>query len=357
MVRNQNPPTSKTTRKKRRSFIALLNLKTFLLFVIRFRSRSVPRENAVCRCFYFNELILLESVALRLQASAINPPPGCAKPKYRPCFQAQSRRERPCRVRDLVLQAGARASASAAWRFAPARRAEPRSARSSVRQAQSPRRPGQCGCRQSASCAGLTAGASVALHFKDQRRHHHCHRRRIAHENLVHPSPLRLNHRRMHDRVQLLQPSPLKGQLGQPRPIQPAIRSPQPPPQRLEQFRRYTFCPGSISVRPSSSASITSAPSSRNICATVLLPLPRPPVDPTRSIGLESPAASWRRARCSPSAWRWSADPRRPVQVCTPRPVRRPWDARRRQSSIRAWQRSPRASHRPQRTGRTPRAS
>ena len=44
-----------------------------------------------------------------------------------------------------------------------------------------------------------------------------------------------------------------------------------------------TGWPGSMSVRPSASDSTTCAPSSRSIAATVDLPLPSPPVSPTRS--------------------------------------------------------------------------
>ena len=46
-----------------------------------------------------------------------------------------------------------------------------------------------------------------------------------------------------------------------------------------------TGWPGSMSARPRASASMTCAPSERSIAATVDLPLPSPPVSPTRSIG------------------------------------------------------------------------
>src|ERR1700722_18983640 len=45
-----------------------------------------------------------------------------------------------------------------------------------------------------------------------------------------------------------------------------------------------------MSSRPISSASMTSAPSSRRYAETVLLPLPRPPVSPTRNIVLYASA-------------------------------------------------------------------
>src|ERR1700735_3668117 len=44
-----------------------------------------------------------------------------------------------------------------------------------------------------------------------------------------------------------------------------------------------------MSARPSWSASTTSAPSARSKSATVLLPLPSPPVSPPRSTGLKTP--------------------------------------------------------------------
>src|SRR6201996_4119303 len=43
-----------------------------------------------------------------------------------------------------------------------------------------------------------------------------------------------------------------------------------------------------MSARPSSSASMTSAPRSRSMVATVLLPLPSPPVSPTRNMKLQT---------------------------------------------------------------------
>ena len=58
----------------------------------------------------------------------------------------------------------------------------------------------------------LAPGSRVPLHFEDKRRLHHRHRCRIRGKHFVHPVMLRPNHRRMHDGVQPVQPSPLKSQ-------------------------------------------------------------------------------------------------------------------------------------------------
>ena len=107
---------------------------------------------------------------------------------------------------------------------------------------------------------------------------------RIARKDLLHPLLLRLDHGGMDDRIQFFAGARLR------RRVPPAVadsigrRHRRPPVRRRARSRRRRGCPGSISARPSSSDSMTSAPSSRRSRATVLLPLPRPPVRPTRSI-------------------------------------------------------------------------
>jgi hypothetical protein len=77
----------------------------------------------------------------------------------------------------------------------------------------------------------------------------------------------------MHDGVQFLQAAVTKSEIGETRAVQPAVGA--------DNFRAEAFTisaktgwPGSMSVRPRASASMTCAPSSRNIAATVICRCP-----------------------------------------------------------------------------------
>ncbi len=71
--------------------------------------------------------------------------------------------------------------------------------------------------------------------------------------------------------------------------------------------------PAAVVAREMASASITAAPSSASICSTVLLPLPMPPVRPTRML--------MARASYSPTAARMEAGPK--IMAVRPAPARK----------------------------------
>jgi hypothetical protein len=148
----------------------------------------------------------------------------------------------------------------------------------------------------------------------------------FARKHLVHPAALLLNHRRMHNRIQLLHAA-IRRKRALPAAPGSAFRLHPPlPDQTRARSPRKQRWPGSISARPISSASITSAPKfAQKTACTVLLPLPNPPVRPTRKHTLTAPAASLPRAPCWPSASRSSADPRLPAPACRRRPARSLW--------------------------------
>jgi len=130
---------------------------------------------------------------------------------------------------------------------------------------------------------GFAAGASVALHLEDEGGLGNSDGGRVAGEDLVHPTLLSGDDGGVDDGVEVIEAAFPKDELGEAGAIEPAVG---PDDLRAEGADDVVvdLVACSISSRPSSSASITWAPSSRSHAATVLLPLPRPPVRPTRSI-------------------------------------------------------------------------
>jgi len=70
----------------------------------------------------------------------------------------------------------------------------------------------------------FAARAGIPLHLEDERRLDDGHGRRIARENLVHPLPLRVDDGGMDNRIEVVEPATLKGQLSEMSAVQAAIR-------------------------------------------------------------------------------------------------------------------------------------
>ncbi len=134
------------------------------------------------------------------------------------------------------------------------------------------------------SALAFAAGAGIAHHFKDQRRLDDGNSPGIARKDLVHPLVLGLDHGRMDDGVQLLQAAFAKGKLGQAGAVELAVGVDHLRAKMLDDCRIDRLAGLHQRAAKLIGFNHVSAEFERNIAATVLLPLPSPPVRPTRSM-------------------------------------------------------------------------